>query len=195
MLRVCPDGADPRFDQRRRDERLPEAAAVSSPTRWVLAQRNPAVMLDFEWRGQDSNRGHHDFQSWAGISLTTLKTLQFGGFSAVTITSVMLANCGRLLWIWALGCGSVPNQIAPSRTSRASNSDRPTCVSPAPMAFEVLLEVVARADDRAAQGEASEDGLEDRDPHVVPDGKADYDGAGRGPGRRGCAGGARAHDG
>jgi hypothetical protein len=77
-----------------------------------------------QWRDPDSNRGHHDFQSWAGISLTTLKSLQVCGFSTAAIASPMLANCGRLLRIWALGCGSVPNGFPANSGGACPNQRR-----------------------------------------------------------------------
>ena len=63
------------------------------PFRVPAHQRTPAFHLQLEntvamrnfgrsrWRDPDSNRGHHDFQSWTEIALTTLKVPQFRGFA------------------------------------------------------------------------------------------------------------------
>ena len=54
------------------------------------------------WRDPDSNRGHHDFQSWVGISLTACESLQFAAvLAAQPTTSSMSANC--VLYVANLG--------------------------------------------------------------------------------------------
>jgi hypothetical protein len=56
----------------------------------------------------DSNWGHHDFQSWARISLTGAKSLQWRGFGRSSRLGQISANCSCLLQIWAPRCLSVP---------------------------------------------------------------------------------------
>ena len=67
------------------------------------------------WRDPDSNRGHHDFQSWSRISLTAAESLQIPMFSSYLDLDPVVAICVLSLSIWALDGASVPNQIAPSR--------------------------------------------------------------------------------
>jgi hypothetical protein len=49
--------------------------------------------------------GHHDFQSWAKMSLPDLKVLQIRDFTATSILAVMFANCDCFSRIWALDRG------------------------------------------------------------------------------------------
>ena len=73
------------------------------------------------WRDPDSNRGHHDFQSWAEIPLTGAKVLQSGGFASSTVGRAMLASCVRLPRVWAPRCVSVPNRCRPRTADRRSS--------------------------------------------------------------------------
>jgi hypothetical protein len=70
------------------------------------------------WRDPDSNRGHHDFQSWTGIALTRAESLQLSGFSRAVAADPMFANCVLFSPIWALRGGSVPN--GPTRGARTT---------------------------------------------------------------------------
>ena len=72
-------------------------------------------MRDCGWRDPDSNRGHHDFQSWSRISLTGAESLQIPTFSSYLDLGPVVAICVLSLSIWALDVASVPNQSAPSR--------------------------------------------------------------------------------
>jgi hypothetical protein len=67
------------------------------------------------WRDPDSNRGHHDFQSWSRISLTAAEPLQIRGLARGDRGGWIAANRGLFSPIWALRRVSVPNQIAQSR--------------------------------------------------------------------------------
>jgi hypothetical protein len=71
---------------------------------------NLVVMRDRAWRDPDSNRGHHDFQSWSRISLAAAKTLQFSGFPRPNPIGSMSAICGLFSPIWALERLPVPNR-------------------------------------------------------------------------------------
>ena len=46
----------------------------------ALGRTNPAATRNPKWRGPESNRRHHDFQSAASSSRTARKVLQNGGF-------------------------------------------------------------------------------------------------------------------
>jgi site-specific recombinase XerD len=93
--------------------RDPTELEIGSLREAVQAKKKPAHAAFQTWRDPDSNRGHHDFQSWMAISLTAAKTLQIFGFSRPTTTGSMSANCVPFAWIWALECASVPNRRGP----------------------------------------------------------------------------------
>jgi hypothetical protein len=78
--------------------------------RTIRKEENPAGMRDCRWRDPDSNRGHHDFQSWAEIPPTAAKVLQLGGFASSTVPRAMFAGCVRLPRVWAPRRVSVPNR-------------------------------------------------------------------------------------
>ena len=69
-----------------------------------------------KWRDPDSNRGHHDFQSWTGTSLTRAESLQFSMFSRAIRAGPMFANCFGFSPIWALRGVSVPNGASVARS-------------------------------------------------------------------------------
>ena len=104
---------------RRRRRSLPTGGPVPNrvpkrrPDPIVRKEENPAVMRDRGWRDPDSNRGHHDFQSWAGISLTPAESLQIREFSRPTAIGSMCANCVLSASISALVSVSVPNRSRP----------------------------------------------------------------------------------
>jgi len=71
-------------------------------------------MRDFDasqWRDPDSNRGHHDFQSWTAIALTGLKVLQFRGFTLSTGDETKSAICILFSRIQAPERASVPKRL------------------------------------------------------------------------------------
>jgi hypothetical protein len=76
----------------------------------IRKEENPAGMRDCGWRDPDSNREHHDFQSWSKISLTSAESLQIRQFMLGDGGEWIAANCGRLSLILALRHDPVPNQ-------------------------------------------------------------------------------------
>jgi hypothetical protein len=98
----------PRFPDRRR-----RARPVNAPP--IRASGNHAGSRALRWRDPDSNRGHHDFQSWSRISLTGTESLQIRWSAQNDGRRRIAANCGLLSPIWVLRRRSVPNQIARSR--------------------------------------------------------------------------------
>jgi hypothetical protein len=96
--------------------RVPNRVPVDRLAGAVREAVNPATMRVSEWRDPDSNRGHHDFQSWSRISLTAAKLLEPHGFRVLARIVAMFAKCGRLSRIWALGRAPVPNRLAGTTT-------------------------------------------------------------------------------
>jgi hypothetical protein len=107
------------FPRRRRSPRqggpVPNRVPKRRPEHSARKEENPAGMRDRGWRDPDSNRGHHDFQSWTRISLTTAESLQMCVFAPGGGGGPIAANCGLFSSIWAPIGGSVPNRIAASR--------------------------------------------------------------------------------
>jgi hypothetical protein len=76
-------------------------------------QENPAAVAGFGrfgWRDPDSNRGHHDFQSWSSISQTAAKPLQIRSSAPSDGRGSITAIWSLFSSIWALRSVSVPNQ-------------------------------------------------------------------------------------
>jgi hypothetical protein len=63
-----------------------------------------------QWRDPDSNRGHHDFQSWTEITLTMPKVLQFRGFALSAGNETKSAICVLFARIQAPERRSVPKR-------------------------------------------------------------------------------------
>ena len=83
-----------------------------APTPLASMKMGPRLPGLYEWRDPDSNRGHHDFQSWTGISLTRANVLQVSGFLPIIHVRARFANCVRVSSIWAPARGWVPNRNA-----------------------------------------------------------------------------------
>src|SRR5215217_7164861 len=104
--------------------RVPNRVPVDRLAGAVREAVNPATMRVSEWRDPDSNRGHHDFQSWPGTSLTATKSLQRAGVIGASGTSSILAVCTLLTRVWAPRCDSVPNRGRSANDRRAAPATR-----------------------------------------------------------------------
>jgi hypothetical protein len=99
----------------------------SAQFRAERTRKGPACRAFCRWRDPDSNRGHHDFQSWTRVSLTAANTLQTHCFATAVFDRVMFANC--VLFVAGLGSGTVLDaQCSPRGTGAAGRWEPlPTC--------------------------------------------------------------------
>jgi hypothetical protein len=76
------------------------------------------------WRDPDSNRGHHDFQSWTETSLIALKSPAFQPVCVVGVRRRKVRNLHSFLRIQAPERTSVPKRLARASTPRTDPARR-----------------------------------------------------------------------
>jgi hypothetical protein len=104
---------------------VPNRVPVDRLADTVREAVNPVTMRVCEWRDPDSNRGHHDFQSWSRISLTAAESLQIRQFVLGDGAARIAADCGCLSLVWALGHVPVPNQDRSASAGVPATAGRP----------------------------------------------------------------------
>jgi hypothetical protein len=94
--------------------------------------RNPATCGIRRWRDPDSNRGHHDFQSWDQTSLTGPKSLVNSGFLVMSPGEGIVAICDPLRCNWVPRSVLVPNacRALEPATGRKDRAQRVPADSP-----------------------------------------------------------------